>query len=215
MVGAGAQLAKQVHVVRVRGRIRPPGDKSITHRALMVAGLSRATVELKGLLTAADAKSAARVLRQLGVDVSPMQRGRSVSVRGRAWSRPGATLDCGNSGTTARLALGALAGHRFEARLSGDASLRRRPMRRVTRPLVDMGAVVTEETGDCLPLSIRGGDLSSIRYESPVASAQVKSAILLAGLTSNVPVTVVEPVRSRDHTERMFQYLGFDLHIVG
>jgi 3-phosphoshikimate 1-carboxyvinyltransferase len=88
-------------------------------------------------------------------------------------------------------------------------------MRRVTRPLVEMGVVVTEEAGDCLPLSIKGGNLSSIRYESPVASAQVKSAILLAGLTGNVPVTVVEPVRSRDHTERMFQFLGFELHVDG
>ncbi len=199
----------------VQGRIRPPGDKSITHRALMLAALTRATVELKGALTAADAKSAARVLRQLGVDVTPMRRDRSVCVRGRPWRRPAATLDCGNSGTTARLTLGALAGHLFEARLSGDASLCSRPMRRVTRPLVDMGAVVTEEAGDCLPLSIRGGNLSSIRYESPVASAQVKSAILLAGLTGNVPVTVVEPIRSRDHTERMFQFLGFDLHVDG
>lgn len=199
----------------VGGTVRPPGDKSITHRALIVAGLSRTTVELRNVLTAGDAKSTARALRQLGVEVGPMQRGKPVLVHGRAWRPPAAPLNCGNSGTTARLLLGALAGHHFEARLTGDASLRRRPMRRVTDPLRAMGAQVTEEMGDCLPLSIRGGTLSPLRYQSPVASAQVKTALLLAGLVAAVPVTVIEPVRSRDHTERMFRHLGIDLAIDG
>jgi 3-phosphoshikimate 1-carboxyvinyltransferase len=144
-----------------------------------------------------------------------MQRGRPVLVHGRKWRAPEAPLNCGNSGTTARLLLGVLAGHRFEARVTGDASLRRRPMRRVTGPLTEMGATVMEDEGDCLPLTIRGGSLRRIRYESPVASAQVKTALLLAGLVGAVPVTVVEPVRSRDHTERMFQHLGFGLSVKG
>jgi 3-phosphoshikimate 1-carboxyvinyltransferase len=109
--------------------------------------------------------------------------------------------------------LGCLAGHRFEARLTGDASLRRRPMRRVTEPLVAMGAMVREEAGDGLPLSIRGGTLEPYRCVSPVASAQLKSALLLAGLTGGVTVTVVEPARSRDHTERLLRHLGVDLQI--
>lgn len=203
--------------MRVEGSIRPPGDKSITHRALILAALSRTRVQITGALTAADAKSTARVLRQLGAGVGQLRRGQELEVHGRAWKRPKATLNCGNSGTTARLVLGCLAGHRFESRLTGDASLRRRPMRRVTEPLVAMGAVVKEGGGrDGLPLSIRGGCLSaSCRFQSPVASAQVKSAILLAGLTGGVPVAVVEPARSRDHTERLFTYLGFDLQTSG
>ncbi|UCG85415.1 MAG: 3-phosphoshikimate 1-carboxyvinyltransferase [Gemmatimonadota bacterium] len=199
--------------MRVAGRIRPPGDKSVTHRALMLAGLSRTKVVLDGALTALDAKSTARVLRQLGVAIGPLRRGEVTVVRGRAWRRPSRTLDCGNSGTTARLILGCLAGHRFEARLSGDASLRRRPMRRVTEPLVQMGATVREEAGDGLPLRIRGAQLKPFRFLSPVASAQLKSALLLAGLAGGVPVTVVEPARSRDHTERLFSYLGMDIRV--
>ncbi|UCD23918.1 MAG: 3-phosphoshikimate 1-carboxyvinyltransferase [Gemmatimonadota bacterium] len=201
--------------MRVQGTISPPGDKSITHRALMLAALSRTRVELMGVLTAHDAKSTARVLRQLGVKVGPLRRGQPVEVCGRAWRRPKETLNCGNSGTTVRLMLGCLAGHRFEARLTGDASLRRRPMKRVTDPLTEMGAKVTGEDGDGLPITICGGSLAQYRYESPVASAQLKSALLLAGLTGGVPVSVREPVRSRDHTERLFRYLGLDLEVNG
>src|SRR5205814_1463318 len=119
------------------------------------------------------------------------------------------------SGTTARLSLGLLAGQRFAARLTGDASLRRRPMRRVTEPLRAMGAHIEEEGGDALPLTIRGGKLRALDYASPVASAQVKSALLLAGLTGRVPVTVREPYRSRDHTERLFVHLGLRLRVNG
>ncbi len=201
--------------MRVEGSISPPGDKSITHRALILAALSRTRVELAGVLTAHDAKSTARVLRQLGVGVGPLRRGQGVEVCGRAWRRPKGTLNCGNSGTTVRLVLGCLAGHRFETRLTGDASLRRRPMRRVTEPLVEMGAEVKGEGEDGLPISIRGGSLTPYRCESPVASAQLKSALLLAGLTGGVAVTVCEPARSRDHTERLFRYLGLDIHVEG
>jgi 3-phosphoshikimate 1-carboxyvinyltransferase len=201
--------------MRVAGAVRPPGDKSITHRVLIVAGLARTRVTLSGALTAADARATARALRQLGVRVGVLREGRVVTVEGRRWRDPGATLNCGNSGTTARLLLGALAGQRVAARLTGDASLRRRPMRRITAPLRAMGAAVEEERGEGLPLRIRGGGLRPFTYHTPVASAQLKSALLLAGVSGDVPVTVSEPVRSRDHTERLFAHLGFDLRVSG
>lgn len=196
--------------MRVSGVVRPPGDKSISHRVLMLAALARGKSELTGLLTGDDVKSSARVLRQLGADISTINESR-VTVSASRFTSPVSRLHCGNSGTTARLILGILAGHAFAATLTGDASLRRRPMRRVTEPLKAMGADI-EERGDGLPLTIRGGKLRGLNYKSPVASAQVKSALLFAGLTGNVPVTIEEPYRSRDHTERLFAHLGFGIH---
>ena len=196
---------------RVGGVVRPPGDKSISHRVLMLAALARGTSELTGLLTGADVKSSARVLRQLGVDVSVIRAGARVQVIGKRLTPHAARLHCGNSGTTARLMLGILAGQKFAATLTGDASLRRRPMRRVTEPLKQMGAEI-QEKGDGLPLTIRGGKLRGLTYTSPVASAQVKSALLFAGLTGGVPVTIREPYRSRDHTERLLAHLGLGIH---
>src|SRR6266581_6095677 len=204
-------MAARARRVKVSGTVRVPGDKSISHRALMVAALARGRSELSGLLSGDDVKSTARVLRRLGVDVSTVRDGAVVTVRGGRFSRPRGSLDCGNSGTTARLSLGLLAGQRFGARLTGDASLRRRPMRRVTEPLRAMGAHIEEAQGDALPLTIRGGRLHALTYTTPVASAQVKSALLLAGLTGQVAVTIREPCRSRDHTERLFLHLGLDL----
>ena len=194
----------------VSGVVRPPGDKSISHRVLMLAAFARGKSELTGLLTGDDVKSTARVLRQLGADISTI-RDSVVRVSGARLTAPGARLNCGNSGTSARLILGILAGQRFEATLTGDASLRRRPMRRVTEPLKQMGADI-KERGDGLPLTIRGGKLRGLTYTSPVASAQVKSALLFAGLTGRVPVTIREPYRSRDHTERLFAHLGLSIH---
>jgi 3-phosphoshikimate 1-carboxyvinyltransferase len=201
--------------VIVGGSVRPPGDKSITHRALIVGAAARTRVTLRGALTALDVRATAAALRQLGAAVSPLRAGARVSITGRRWASPDGALDCGNSGTTARLLLGALAGQPIRARLTGDASLRRRPMRRVTTPLRAMGAVIEEEAGDGLPLRIRGGRLRPFSYHTPVASAQLKTALLLAGVTGGVPVTVSEPVRSRDHTERLFAHLGFDLTVRG
>jgi len=196
--------------MRVRGAVRPPGDKSISHRALLLAALARGRSELAGLLTGADVKSTARALRQLGVEVSPIRDGSAVTVDASRITHPASRLHCGNSGTTARLLLGILAGQRFPATLTGDASLRRRPMRRVTEPLRAMGAHIKEERGD-LPLTIRGGRLRDFTYTSPVASAQVKSALLFAGLVGGVSVTVREPYLSRDHTERLLVHLGLAL----
>src|SRR6185369_2048502 len=160
-----------------------------------------------------DAKSSARVLRALGTTISPLAPGRVISVVARRrFARPAETLDCGNSGTTTRLLLGLLAAHRFPATLTGDASLRRRPMRRVTVPLARMGARFDERDGDGLPLTVRGGPLAPLRYELPVSSAQIKSALLLAGLAGGVGVELREPHgRSRDHTERMLRAFGFSV----
>lgn len=194
----------------IRGTVRPPGDKSISHRVLMLAALAKGGSEIRGILTGDDVKSTARVLRQLGADISRIQE-TGLRVSGARLTAHRAPLNCGNSGTTARLMLGLLAGQKFGSTLTGDASLRRRPMRRVTEPLKEMGVRI-QEVGDGLPLTIHGGRLRGLTYTSPVASAQVKSAILLAGLTGNVPVTIHEPYRSRDHTERLFTYLGLGLH---
>jgi len=197
--------------MNVAGVVRPPGDKSISHRALMLAALARGKSQIAGLLTGADVKSSARVLRQLGAEISTIRDGSTVLVHASRLTPSGSRLHCGNSGTTARLVLGILAGQRFAATLTGDASLRRRPMRRVTEPLRQMGATI-QERGDGLPLTIHGGRLRGLVYTSPVASAQVKGALLLAGLTGGVPVTIREPYRSRDHTERLFGYLGLSIH---
>jgi 3-phosphoshikimate 1-carboxyvinyltransferase len=199
--------------VRVGGSVRVPGDKSITHRTLLLGALAGGTSHVGGALTSLDARSSARVLRQLGAEISPLRLGRVVAIRGRRrLTRPLTPLDCGNSGTTTRLLLGVLAGHRFSATLTGDGSLRRRPMRRVTLPLAKMGARFVEHRGDGLPLTVRGGPLTPLRYELPVSSAQIKSALLLAGLTGGVEIELLERHgRSRDHSERLLRAFGYDV----
>jgi 3-phosphoshikimate 1-carboxyvinyltransferase len=199
-------------------RLKPPGDKSITHRALVLAALAEGRSELERPLTSWDARSMASALRALGVSVSPLRAGGRVTVVGRGLSGltdPGKSLHCGNSGTTARLLLGVLSAFPFAVRITGDASLRRRPMRRVTVPLASMGARFEEEAGDGLPLVVRGGQLRPLEYRMPVASAQVKGALLLAGLAGRVAVQVSEPRRSRDHTERMLGALGVPVSTAG
>jgi 3-phosphoshikimate 1-carboxyvinyltransferase len=199
--------------MKVEGTVRVPGDKSITHRALLLGALARGESHVGGALTSLDARSTARVLRALGARITPLRAGEVVTVRGAGrLRRPPAVLDCGNSGTTARLLVGLLAGHPFRATLTGDSSLRRRPMRRVTGPLAEMGARFEERGGDGLPLTVRGGTLRPLRYAMPVSSAQIKSALLLAGVAGRVTVDIREPGgRSRDHTERMLRHFGFDV----
>lgn len=199
--------------LRVSGEVTVPGDKSITHRALMLAAAARGESRLRGLLAGADCRSTAAVLRALGCGVPDLPAdGAEIRVPGRgldAWRAPAAPLDCGNSGTTARLMMGLLSGRPFCSTLTGDASLRRRPMRRITDPLARMGARFREEAGEgVLPVRVCGGPLSSLDHTSPKASAQVKSAILLAGVSGRAPVTVREPLLSRDHTERMLRGVG-------
>ncbi len=199
----------------VRGTVAAPGDKSITHRLLLLAGLANGRSRIRNPLTSLDTRSTARVLRQLGVEITPLRPGRELMVmaRGRHFRAPRQTLHCGNSGTTARLLLGLLAGHSFRASLTGDNSLRGRPMRRVTEPLGRMGARFEpegQEPPDRLPLAIRGGALHSLEWQLPVSSAQIKSCILLAGMAGGIPVALREPAgRSRDHTERLLRALGF------
>jgi 3-phosphoshikimate 1-carboxyvinyltransferase len=195
-------------------RIRVPGDKSLTQRALILASLADGTSRLSGLLTGGDASSTAGALRALGaaVGVAPSNGG-EVVVKGRGLSglrSPGGPLDLGNSGTGARLLLGALAGSGVRATLTGDESLRGRPMGRVTKPLSLMGARMSFlDREDRLPVEVQGvRPLDPLRWDSPVASAQVKSALLLAGLTGGAFVIVTEPRRSRDHTERLLTQVG-------
>jgi 3-phosphoshikimate 1-carboxyvinyltransferase len=197
--------------MKVAGSVRVPGDKSITHRVLLLAALGRGVSRIAGALTSLDARSTARVLRQLGAGVSPLRRGAATMVHGRgSLRRPLEVLDCGNSGTTTRLLLGLLAAHQFSATLTGDRSLRRRPMRRVTVPLTTMGARFIERNGDGLPLTVEGARLQPVSYEMPVSSAQIKSALLLAGVAAGVEVSVREPGgRSRDHTERLLRAFGY------
>lgn len=199
--------------MKVAGSVRVPGDKSITHRVLLLSALAPGTSRIHGALASLDARSTARVLRQLGVGLSALRLGSVTQVEGRAeFRRPAASLDCGNSGTTARLLLGLLSAHQFPATLTGDSSLRQRPMRRVTLPLSLMGAQFSERDGDGLPLTVKGGKLRTLRYEMPVSSAQIKSAILLAAMAGRVPVVLREPHgRSRDHTERLLRSFGHDV----
>ena len=199
--------------MRVSGDVSVPGDKSLTHRALMFSAAARGESRLRGLLPGADCRSTASVLRALGCGVPDLPPdGSEIRVAGRgmaSWSAPAAWLDCGNSGTTARLMMGLLASRPFASTLTGDDSLRRRPMRRITEPLERMGGRFREvDAAGRLPIEVVGGPLHSIDYVSPKASAQIKSAVLLAGLGAGVPVSVTEPMLSRDHTERILGALG-------
>jgi 3-phosphoshikimate 1-carboxyvinyltransferase len=194
-------------------RIRVPGDKSITQRALIFAALATGESRLRGLLTGGDPQSTAAALRALGVGIPTFGGdGAEVRVRGvglRGLQEPRGALDFGNSGTGARLMLGVLAGQPITSTVTGDASLRSRPMRRVTDPLSKMGANFSElGDPDRLPLEVTGGALLPFDYDAPTASAQVKSALLLAGLAGGAFVLVSEPHRSRDHTERMLSTVG-------
>jgi 3-phosphoshikimate 1-carboxyvinyltransferase len=202
--------------VRVSGSVRVPGDKSLSHRALILATLGDGSSCVRGLLDSADVRSTARVLAALGASIEWRDTEARIHGRGRRGLRaPTADLDCGNSGTTARLVAGVVAGHRFAARFIGDASLSRRPMRRIKEPLEAMGATVELERGDGLPMVVRGADLLSVVWDTTVASAQTKSAILLAALVAGIRVEVREPAPSRDHTERLLQAMGARVHTDG
>ena len=196
----------------VAGTVRVPGDKSISHRSLILASLADGESRIRGILDSEDVRSTAGVLRALGASIPTLSadmRVKGVGLRGlRA---PRETLDCGNSGTTTRLMAGVVAAHPFSARFEGDASLSRRPMRRVADPLTYMGAQFEFGTGDGLPMTVRGADLRSIDWDTGTSSAQVKSAILLAGLVAAVEVRVTEARRSRDHTEQMLRAMGVDV----
>ncbi len=202
----------------LRGSVCVPGDKSISHRALILASLARGACTISGLSRGGDVRNTARAVRRLGVTLAPWGT-EPLTVRGAGlggWREPEGVLDFGNSGTGIRLMAGLLAAHPFFSVLSGDRYLRRRPMRRVAEPLRLMGAAIAgRSAGTLAPLAISGTRLSGIEYRSPVASAQVKSAVLLAGLLAAGETTGVEPERSRDHTERMLRFFGVDVRIEG
>lgn len=194
----------------MRGELTVPGDKSISHRAVMLGSIAQGTTEITNFLKGADCLSTIRCFRQMGVSIEEKPDCILVHGRGlRGLTAPDGTLNTGNSGTTTRLMSGILAGQRFSSLLSGDDSLNSRPMKRIMDPLGQMGARITSVNGNgCAPLSIQPGDLHGIAYTSPVASAQVKSAILLAGLYADGETSVTEPVLSRNHTELMLQNFG-------
>ncbi len=191
------------------GRVRVPGDKSISHRALLLGALATGVTRVRGLLEAEDVINTGKALKALGAEVDCAGQEWRIKGRGVGGLRqPEGALDFGNSGTGTRLMLGVIAGHPITARLAGDASLSRRPMGRVLNPLKQMGLQV-EEDRDRLPLTVRGtSSLVPIEYELPVPSAQVKSAILLAGLHAAGETTVIETEPTRDHTERMLRFFG-------
>ncbi|HTN53618.1 MAG TPA: 3-phosphoshikimate 1-carboxyvinyltransferase [Anaeromyxobacter sp.] len=197
------------------GTVEVPGDKSISHRSLLFGALARGETRVAGLLDAEDVHSTRKAVEALGAKVRT--EGSEVVVTPPERLRePGDVIDCGNSGTSLRLLTGVLSGVPGLSVLTGDASLRRRPVRRVIDPLRRMGASLSARDGDRLPpVVIRGGPLRGVRHELPVASAQVKSACLLAGLFAEGETTVVEPERSRDHTERMLRGMGVPVRVDG
>ncbi len=211
------QLSKGAYRIQsagpLQGTIRVPGDKSISHRAVMLGSLAEGTTSVFGFLEGQDCIATLHAFHRMGV-VSEKKKDRLV-IHGkglRGLRRPDDTIDMGNSGTGTRLLMGILAGQDFEATLTGDASLRSRPMGRVTKPLSEMGAEFTPlQEGSDLPMQVRGKPLHAIQYEIPVASAQIKSALLLAGLLAEGLMKITEPAPSRDHTERMLKTFGVTL----
>ena len=199
------------------GEVTVPGDKSISHRSIMLGSLAKGTTEVYGFLQGADCLSSIDCFRKMGVEIE--NTGEVVTIKGRGLrglTKPVDTLDVGNSGTTTRLMSGILAAQNFTSRVNGDASIQKRPMKRIMTPLSMMGADIKSELDNgCAPLIITGKQLNGIHYDSPVASAQVKSAILFAGLYAEGETSVTEPAVSRNHTELMFEEFGVDIRCEG
>src|SRR5436190_2114342 len=196
---------------RLRGRLRVPGDKSISHRYALLAALADGASRLSNYAPGADCRSTLACLQALGVPVH--QQADVVHIVGRGfegWRSPAGPLDAGNSGTSMRMLMGLLAGRPFDSSLIGDESLSRRPMRRVIEPLARMGARIEAVDGHA-PITVHGAPLQGITYDPPIPSAQVKSAVLLAGLQASGTTSVTERAQTRDHTERAFVAFGADL----
>ncbi len=202
----------------LQGRLRVPGDKSISHRSIMLGSLAEGTTEVSGFLEGEDSLATLAAFRAMGVDIQRPGTG-EVRIRGvglHGLQAPAATLDLGNSGTSMRLMAGLMAGQAFDTRLIGDASLTRRPMDRVAKPLRLMGALIDTADRGCPPLHIHGGQrLHGIAYATPMASAQVKSCLLLAGLYAEGTTRITEPAPTRDHTERMLRGFGYAVEVDG
>ena len=201
----------------IRGEVTVPGDKSISHRSIMLGSIANGTTTITNFLRGEDNFATMAAFRAMGVAIE--DDGRTVTVHGaglHGLQEPGDVLDCGNSGTTIRLMTGLLSGQRFFSVLTGDQYLRKRPMKRVTEPLARMGAQIHGRgNGTLAPLAISGTQLQGISYQSPIASAQVKSALMLAGLYADGTTTITEPTLSRDHSERMLRYFGANLETTG
>ncbi|MFT3982984.1 MAG: 3-phosphoshikimate 1-carboxyvinyltransferase [Lachnospiraceae bacterium] len=202
----------------LKGELLIPGDKSISHRAVMLGTLAEGMTEIRHFLNGADCLSTIQCFRHLGITIEE-KNAETILVYGKGLSgltAPQTVLDVGNSGTTARLLSGILAAQPFSSELSGDDSINRRPMKRIMAPLSMMGASIRSKAGnDCAPLLIEGRPLKGIHYESPVASAQVKSALLFAGLYADGETSVHEPYLSRNHSEQMIRYFGGTVHTEG
>ncbi len=198
---------------RISGQIRVPGDKSISHRSIILASIAEGVSHITGFLQGEDSLNTIRAFQQMGVLIQRNQdQVRVTGVGLHGLQQPTADLDLGNSGTAMRLLLGLLAGQKFDARLTGDSSLSTRPMGRVIDPLELMGAVIESESDGRAPLQVRGGQaLTAIEYDMPVASAQVKSCLLLAGLYARGVTIVHEPAPTRDHSERMLRGFGCEV----
>lgn len=207
------------HFDRLQGEVTVPGDKSISHRSIMLGSLAKGTTEVTGFLQGADCLSSISCFQKMGIDINNNPETNTVLIHGKGLhglSAPSDILDVGNSGTTTRLMSGILAAQPFTSTVDGDASIRKRPMGRIMTPLSMMGASFESLAMDkCAPFKIHGGNLQGIHYESPVASAQVKSAILLAGLYADGQTSVTEPALSRNHTELMFESFGIDIKTIG
>ena len=201
----------------LRGEVTIPGDKSISHRSIMFGSISKGITEIHNFLEGADCLSTISCFRNMGIDIENKHGIVTVHGKGlRGLNAPSCVLDCGNSGTTTRLISGILAPQHFDVTLTGDDSIQKRPMKRIMEPLSMMGADITSlRDNGCAPLSIRGRQLHGIHYHSNVASAQVKSSILLAGLYADGETTVTEPKLSRNHTELMLQFFGADVRTSG
>ena len=214
-------MNKRFHVAAggvLLGDLVVPGDKSVSHRSIMLGSLADGTVEVSGFLEGDDALATMAAFRAMGVAIEGPDQGR-VTIHGvglRGLKQPRQVIDCGNSGTSMRLLSGLLSGQNFSLELTGDASLRKRPMNRVAVPLREMGAEIETAADGRPPLKIRGkASLRAIEYAMPVASAQVKSALLLAGLYANGKTCVIEPAPTRDHTERMLRAFGYPVETNG
>jgi 3-phosphoshikimate 1-carboxyvinyltransferase len=201
----------ELHVSRapkIEAEIRVPGDKSMSHRAVLLAAMSNGTCVIRGFLPSQDCQCTISAMKELGIPIEQPEE-TTLIVQGQRgnFTPPAIRIDCGNSGTLMRLLCGIVAAQPFETTLIGDASLSSRPMRRVIEPLTRMGATIRATgSGGTAPLTIHGTALSPVRYEMPIASAQVKSAILFASLRTHGKTTVIEPIATRDHTERMMSY---------
>lgn len=202
----------------LRGEVIPPPDKSISHRSIMFASIAEGKSLVRNFLKAEDPLSTIKAFRMLGIQITEGTAG-EVTIEGhglKGFSEPFDVVDCGNSGTTMRLVSGLLAGNSFFSILTGDESLKQRPMARIIDPLRHMGAQISARGGDRYPpLAIRGAALKAIDYRMPIASAQVKSCIILAGLYADGKTTIIEPQRSRDHTERMLSSMGAEINVQG